>query len=80
MPGVTSTLSTLLELCAKRFGKAPSELSGDADVFQSLGVDSVQLLSLLSEVEQHFGIEIPDYELREVRTFAQLAECIDQRL
>jgi acyl carrier protein len=38
------------------------------------------LLSLLSELEQHFGVEIPDYELRDVRTFAQLAACIEQRL
>jgi acyl carrier protein len=80
MPAVTSTLPALIELCAARFGRAARDLSPDADVFQSLGVDSVQLLSLLSELEQHFGVEIPDYELRDVRTFAQLAACIEQRL
>lgn len=52
----------------------------DADVFETLGVDSMQVLSLLSELEQQFEVEIPDYELREVRTFGQLAECIEQRL
>jgi acyl carrier protein len=40
----------------------------------------MQVLSLLSELEQHFNVEIPDYELREVRSFAQLAECIERRL
>jgi acyl carrier protein len=77
---VATTLSGLLELCARRFGKQASELRADDDVFQSLGVDSMQVLSLLSELEQHFDVEIPDYELREVRSFAQLAECIDRRL
>ncbi|HEX4351448.1 MAG TPA: acyl carrier protein [Polyangiales bacterium] len=77
---VATTLNVLLELCARRFGKSASELGADDDVFQSLGVDSMQVLSLLSELEQHFNVEIPDYELREVRSFSQLAECIERRL
>jgi acyl carrier protein len=73
-------LTTLIELCAKRFQRKPEELESNADVFESLGVDSMQVLSLLTELEQHFNVEIPDYELREVRTFEQLAACIEQRL
>lgn len=76
----TTTLSRLLELCAKRFKKEPGELDPSADIFESLGIDSMQVLSLLSEVEQVFGVEIPDYELRDVRNFEQLAACIDRRL
>ncbi|MET0385715.1 MAG: acyl carrier protein [Polyangiales bacterium] len=76
----TTTLSRLLELCAKRFKKPLSELEPSADVFESLGIDSMQVLSLLSEVEQEFSVEIPDYELRDVRSFEQLAACIDRRL
>jgi len=80
MTRVTTTVSRLIEVCARRFNRNPSELDAHADVFESLGVDSMQVLSLLSELEQHFDVEIPDYELREVRTFEQLASCIDQRL
>jgi acyl carrier protein len=69
-----------LELCARRFNKSAAELRAEDDVFESLGVDSIQVLSLLSELELHFNVEIPDYELREVRSFAQLAECIERRL
>ena len=77
---VSNTLATLLELCARRFKKQPSELRAQDDVFESLGIDSMQVLSLLSELELHFNVEIPDYELRDVRSFAQLAECIERRL
>jgi acyl carrier protein len=77
---VSNTVSGLLELCARRFNKNPSELRAEADVFESLGIDSMQVLSLLSELELHFNVEIPDYELRDVRSFAQLAECIERRL
>ena len=49
-------------------------------MFESLGVDSMQVLELLSELEQEFDVEIPDYELRAVKTFADLARVIDRRL
>jgi acyl carrier protein len=77
---VSTTLASLMELCARRFNRDLKQLDPAADVFESLGVDSMQVLSLLTELEQQFNVEIPDYELREVRTFEQLAACIDQRL
>jgi acyl carrier protein len=40
----------------------------------------VQLLELLSELEGQWGIEIPDYELRGVKTFDDLAGVIQRRL
>jgi acyl carrier protein len=73
-------LSRLIALCAQRFHKDPSALSPSDDVFDSLGIDSMQVLSLLSELERVFDVEIPDYELRDVRSFEQLAQCIEARL
>jgi acyl carrier protein len=75
-----STLQTLIALAAKRFEVDPAGLTGEADVFQSLGVDSVQVLELLSELERELDVEIPDYELRGVKSFAELARVIDRRL
>lgn len=77
---MSATVDTLIGLAASHFKVDRSTLSADADVFESLGIDSVQVLELLSEVELSFNVELPDYELRDVRTFAQLAERIDQRL
>jgi acyl carrier protein len=77
---VSTTVAGLLALCARRFNKSADDLHPQDDVFDSLGIDSMQVLSLLSELELHFNVEIPDYELRDVRSFAQLAECIERRL
>ena len=74
------TLRRLIALSARRFDKIPEVLGGDTDIFQSLGVDSVHLLELLSELEREWGIEIPDYELRSVKTFNDLAGVIQRRL
>ena len=78
-PAMT-TVEQLIELSAKRFKVEASALKAQEDIFQSLGIDSMHVLELLTEVELEFDVEIPDYELRDVKTFAQLAECIDRRL
>jgi acyl carrier protein len=75
-----STLERLITLAARRFKIDPAKLKGEGDMFESLGVDSMQVLELLSELEQEFDVEIPDYELRAVKTFADLARVIDRRL
>lgn len=76
---MATTVEQLIAFAAKRFKKDATVLSAEGDVFESLGIDSVQVLSLLSELETHFDVEVPDYELREVRTFKQLAEAIERR-
>lgn len=77
---MATTLERLIALAARRFDKDPSVLVEGSDVFESLGIDSLQALTLLSDLEKQFDVEVPDYELREVRTFGQLAECIERRL
>jgi acyl carrier protein len=74
------TVNRLIGLAATRFKLDAATLAAEMDVFDSLGVDSVQVLELLSEVEQEFDVEIPDYALRGVKTFAELAKVIDRRL
>ena len=40
----------------------------------------MEALSLLSALEERFGVEIPDYEVQDVRTFRELAEVVGSRL
>ena len=75
-----STVEQLIQLSAKRFKVEPDTLDAKQDIFQSLGIDSMHVLELLTEVEMEFDVEIPDYELRDVKTFDELAACINRRL
>ncbi len=74
-----SSLKTLLELASKKFNKDIHMLSAKQDVFESLGINSVEALALLSDLERHFQIEIPDYELQDVKSFNDLATLIDSK-
>ena len=75
-----STVNRLIELAAARFKVEAGSIEADGDVFASLGIDSMQVLELLSELENEFDVEIPDYELRGVKTFSELAAVIDRRI
>ena len=79
-PMSDSVLETLLSLAAERFSRARSELNADDDLFDTLEIDSMQALSLLSALEEKFAVEIPDYEVQDVRTFAELAAVVAARL
>lgn len=73
-------LSEILDLAAVQFKVPREKLSPDEDFFKSLGINSLQALDLLTRVERHFKIELPDYELQGVTTFRGLAERIQSRL
>ena len=80
MTTLEKTTDEILQLAAEHF-KVPSEqLSPSDDFFKKLGINSLQALDLLTHLEQHFHIELPDYELQGVSDFRTLAERIQSRL
>jgi acyl carrier protein len=74
------TLDEILNLAAAHFKVPRGKLAPDADIFKTLGIDSLQTLDLLTRLEQHFNVELPDYELQGVSDFRTLAGRIQARL
>jgi acyl carrier protein len=72
-------VTRLRDLAGARFGGKARELGSDDDLFERLGIDSLQALDLLTDLEEAFGIEIPDYELQGVSTLSGLAAVIRRR-
>jgi acyl carrier protein len=70
----------ILDLAATHFKTSRAELTPDDDFFKKLGIDSLQALELLTRLENHFGVELPDYEVQGVTDFRTLAERIQARL
>ncbi|HVB33139.1 MAG TPA: acyl carrier protein [Patescibacteria group bacterium] len=70
----------ILDLAAQQFRVPRAELSPEDDFFTKLGIDSLQALDLLTRLERHFRIELPDYELQGVSDFRTLAERIQARV
>lgn len=80
MSKLDQTTEEILNLAAVHFKVPRAQLSPDDDFFKKLGINSLQTLDLLTRIEQHFRIELPDYELQGVTDFRTLAERIQSRL
>ena len=80
MTTLENTTDEILKLAAEHFKVPREQLSPDDDFFKKLGINSLQALDLLTRLEQHFRIELPDYELQGVSDFRTLAERIQSRL
>jgi acyl carrier protein len=74
------TVNEVLNLAALHFKVPREQLGPDDDFFKKFGINSLQALDLLTRLEQHFHIELPDYELQGVSDFRTLAERIQSRL
>ncbi|HTR45924.1 MAG TPA: acyl carrier protein [Verrucomicrobiae bacterium] len=80
MNTIEQTTDEILQLASQHFKVPLAELKPDDDFFTKLGINSLQALDLLTRIEQHFRIELPDYELQGVTDFRTLAERIQSRL
>jgi acyl carrier protein len=80
MSALEKTTDEILQLAAAHFKVPRENLRADDDFFKTLGINSLQALDLLTRIEQHFHIELPDYELQGVSDFRTLAERIQSRL
>ena len=80
MTSLDKTTDEILRLAAEHFRVPREQLRPEDDFFKKLGINSLQALDLLTRLEQHFHIELPDYELQGVSDFRTLAERIQSRL
>ncbi len=77
---IEAIINEILELAAAHFKIPREQLRPDDDFFKTLGINSLQALGLLTRIEHHFHIELPDYELQGVSDFRTLAKRIQSRL
>ena len=74
-----TTLSAITDLAAKQFGRDAADIDVDAP-FAKLGADSLGMLEFLFELEDHFGIAIPQEDAVKASTIRSLATLVDQLL
>lgn len=80
MSDIQQTVSQILDLAANHFSVPRESLNPTDDFFKTLKIDSLQALELLTRLENHFHVELPDYEVQGVTDFQTLASRIQSRL
>ncbi len=65
------------EILAKKFSLPPEKITPGSRLIEDLGVDSFGALELIFEVEEAFGLKIPDAEVERARTVQDITAYVD---
>lgn len=55
-------------------------ITEDAHLFEDLGLDSIDLMTVVMAVEERFNIEVSDEELEDVTTLKQAADILSTKV
>ena len=71
-------LEQLKTLISDRLGIPAEGITEKTDLLYELGADSLTLVSLVGDVEDHFDISIDDADLAQLATVGDLADLIER--
>jgi acyl carrier protein len=74
---MNQTETTIRQIVAKVAGIS-SDIPADLNLYLDLGVASVYALQLLMELEERFGVAIPDEDFVEATSIAGLTRLMDK--
>jgi len=57
----------------------PDEVTDDASFIEDLGADSLDIVELVMELEEQFGVDIPDEEAEKILTVGEAIKYIEER-
>lgn len=66
----------LREVIADYSGIAADRITDDADIYDDLGIDSLEKVELAMMIEDEFGIEVHDSDLTRADTVADLSALV----
>lgn len=67
----------IISLICEQFDMEPEQLSENTTFTDDMGIDSVDVVELIVELETEFGLdEIPEEELKKMRTIGDLVAYV----
>lgn len=78
-PDHHSIVAALIELLRDTL-EQPRDIAADTALIADLGLESIQVIEYLCEVEDRFDLAIDEDKLADVRTVGDLAEVVRQLL
>ena len=71
-------LEKVQEMLAEALNLPVSKITADAKIIDDLGADSLDVVELLSRLEDEFGITIPDDDVESLATVQDVANEIEK--
>jgi acyl carrier protein len=78
--GSQQLYDALKEVLIGRLKVEPEVIKPEADLFEDLGLDSIDLMTAVMAIEEQFGIEVPDSDLEGVNTVEQAIAVLQSKV
>ena len=75
-----SIQSKIISLTATQLGLGEDEISLDSKFMDDLGADSLDTIELVMNIEEEFGIEIPDEEVEQMFTVKSVLNYVTMQV
>ena len=73
-------MEKLVAMVAEQLGVAAAEVKPESRLKEELGADSASIMMLVMDVESEFGIEVEDDAIEKVKTVADMARYIEEKM
>ena len=70
-------LEKIQSMLAEALNVSIDKVTPDAKIVEDLGADSLDVVEMLSQLEDEYGIQIPDDEVENLSTVADVAAAIE---
>ena len=65
---------------AEEFEKEITDITPDANIKETLELDSLSLVDMVALIESEFGVKIKSQEIGGIKTFAELYDFLEERV
>jgi len=72
-----STIDKVIEVVIDKLGVEEDKIVPDASFIDDLGADSLDTVELIMQLEEEFGIEIPDEDAEKITTVKKAVDYIE---
>jgi acyl carrier protein len=72
-----TTFERVAKAAADRTGRDISEITADTDVREDLGMDSLDAVELLMELEEELGVTLPSEKTADLKTIGEIVALAD---
>lgn len=70
--------NAIYEIVSRRMKRDITELKGDMNLKKDLGADSIDTVEIVFEIEEHYGISVPDEFAETINTIDNAISVIEQ--
>jgi acyl carrier protein len=74
-----TVFAKIVELISANTGTPAAQITMESS-FQNLGLDSLDALALINDLEEEYSIKIPNTEVLKIRTIGQAVESLSSRI